>query len=260
MPHPSRLLAAQNGRLPLHIAVEEGASAEVVALLVAADMPITHSGEPSTTHLHSWFWLVDQDSPAWTRAIELLLAPLTDEPPGCGYGTHIAALSEALDTEGRTALKIAKAKPRQVIYKYLLLCGRYELQPGAPEHRSATSVVLRALDRSDKPDFGKVFDTADKDESGTLSGDELSAVARSLGLSTALITNESRQQGPRDSTTTAVSVDKPAFVGACKRLLGDGPRQVWRVPDKLLCLQPRGGLIRSLICLHSRLCCRWSSS
>ena len=119
MPHPSRLLAAQGGRLPLHIAVEQGASAEVVTLLVAADMPITHSGDPAASHAQSWFCLVDQDTETCTRAVELLLAPRTDEPAGCGYGTHIAALSEALDANGRTALQIAKAGSRMIMMRHI---------------------------------------------------------------------------------------------------------------------------------------------
>ena len=36
-PHPSRLLAAQYGSLPLHYAVEKGASLEVVKLLLDAN-------------------------------------------------------------------------------------------------------------------------------------------------------------------------------------------------------------------------------
>ena len=54
--------------------------------------------------------------------------------------------------------------PKEEMYKYLLFCGRYELSMGAPEHVSATSVVLRARDRHQTPDYLKVFDEADKDK------------------------------------------------------------------------------------------------
>ena len=115
------------------------------------------------------------------------------------------------DEQGRTALEASTAGPREAIYVHLLFCGRYELTIGAPEHRSATSVVLRALDRGEKTDYGKVFDDADKDGSGTLERKELAPVAASIGLDAELFLRAEDK-----------SIDRSSFVGICKQQLGDG--------------------------------------
>ena len=112
--------------LPLHIAVQEGASAELLALLASNDMPVSlDTGHTVVEHSHSWSFLVDQDSDECSEAVALLLAPTTDIPAaGYDYGQHAAALAKVL---GQKVLQSANSGPRQAIYKHLLSRGGYEV-------------------------------------------------------------------------------------------------------------------------------------
>ena len=99
--------------LPLHIAVQKGASAELILALIAS------RGMPVVKHLHIWSFLVDQDSGECSNAVALLLdAPTTDN-----YGQHVEALAKVLGPGG----KKAKSGARQAIFKHLLSHGGYEV-------------------------------------------------------------------------------------------------------------------------------------
>ena len=137
-------------------------------------------------------------------------------------------LAELTDASGRRAIDVAHATCRRRMQASSRLCKRYELQPGPPEHRSATSVVIRAEDHADKPDYAQIFDHADTDKSGTLEGKELDLVANVLGLSKDLVVSEANKHRSATSTdgTATIQLGKDAFVSACKQLLGDGPRKV----------------------------------
>ena len=104
-------------------------------------------------------------------------------PAALSVATQVVhVLAEVFDQQWRTALELSASGPRQAISKYLLFCGRYELTLGAPEHRSPTSVVLRATDRSEKTDFVAIFDQEDTDKSGKLEKEKAAAVAARVGL------------------------------------------------------------------------------
>mmetsp|Transcript_74809 Transcript_74809/g.206351 ORF Transcript_74809/g.206351 Transcript_74809/m.206351 type:complete len:1089 (+) Transcript_74809:132-3398(+) len=193
-------------------------SASALAGLVSGDMPIDlHGGEPINHH-HSWTYLVSQTSANAGEAVQILLAAADADPPGCGYGTRIVALAETLDANERTALQLAAMGPKRAVYAHLLFCGRYELHSGPPEHRSATSVVLRAYDRGDAADYSKVFDAADKDRSNFLERAELEAVVEQLGLSLQMLL------GPDADKVECLSREQ--FIPLCRKQLGDGPRPV----------------------------------
>ena len=133
------------------------------------------------------------------------------------------------DADGRRAVDVAHATCRRRMQESSWLCNRYELQLGPPEHLSATSVVIRADDHGDKLNYAQIFDDADKDQSGTLELKELDVVAEELGLSKDLIVSEASKLGSATSTdggTAIIHLRKDAFVSVCKKLLGDGPRQV----------------------------------
>ena len=141
-------------RRPLTYAVQEKEAAFLPFL--EADMPLSLNGGAPVDHGGTWTTCVVAESAA--GAIRHILAPKDDDPLGGGFGVHIHALADVLDQQGRTALELAAWEPRQAINKYLLFCGRYELTLGAPEHHSATSVVLRATDRSEKTNYVAIFD------------------------------------------------------------------------------------------------------
>ncbi|EOD13023.1 hypothetical protein EMIHUDRAFT_247174 [Emiliania huxleyi CCMP1516] len=178
-------------------------------------MPLRLESGAPVDHGGSWPWAVASTNKRLISAVGRVLASKSDAPPGHGFGAHIHALVKVRDKQGRTALEASTEGPRKAIYLYLLFCGRYELTIGAPEHRSATSVVLRALDRGEKTDYGKVFDDADKDGSGTLERKELAPVAASIGLDAELFLRAEDK-----------SIDRSSFVGICKQQLGDGQRSV----------------------------------
>eukprot|EP00966_Prymnesium_polylepis_P027114 627137-Prymnesium_polylepis.1 len=88
---------------------------------------------------------------------------------------------------------------------------------GPPEHRSATSIVLRAQDMSEQEnDYKAIFSKYDQDGNGTLDWEELQAPANYLGVSSELLF----ENRPEKSLTCE------EFEAACVRLLGTGPRAV----------------------------------
>ena len=91
------------------------------------------------------------------------------------------ALADLTNKKGERAIELACLECRRAMQKALFFLGRYEIADGAPEHRSATSIVVRALDYEAAEDYGRLFDEADTDSSETLEGDELKALAAKLG-------------------------------------------------------------------------------
>ena len=200
-------------RRPLTYAVLQEKEAAFLPFL-EADMPLSLNGGAPVDHGGTWTTCVAAESAA--GAIRRILASKDDDPLGGGFGVHIHALADVLNQEGRTALELSAVGPRQAINKYLLFCGRYELTLGAPEHRSAASVVLRATDRTEKTDYVAIFDQEDTDQNGMLEKEEVTAVAARIGLDAKLLFDKSGGE----------LIDRATFVGVCRRLLGDGVRSV----------------------------------
>eukprot|EP00966_Prymnesium_polylepis_P324984 7380982-Prymnesium_polylepis.1 len=195
---------------------KEAMPAQALVALISKDMPIDLAGKP-VHHAHSWTTIVSQTTANAGEAVATLLAGHNAEPPGYGYGAHVVTLAETLDANERTALQLAGLGPKQAIYVHLLFCGRYELQAGPPEHRSATSVVLRALDRSDKVDLAKLFDEADGNRDGFLERAELEVVARQLFVTLEMLLGDASK---------VERLSKEQFLPICKKKLGDSMRPV----------------------------------
>jgi len=257
-------LRAQCGKLPLHSAVENQAESEVVLLLLSSDVAarlsnqsyllLTEfaerreqvllvlladlSAQESVAHRHptsehgipdmwgnlmasinsdavdggdeiahtfySWSKLV---SGTQDMCIEIVKAILENPK-------HDAQmLADLCDKDGRKAVDIATPECKTLLLSCSQMCGRYAISLNPPEHRSATSVVLRAEDHFPH-DFSDTFDEFDRNKNGKLEPKEVADAAQSLGICAKLL-----QVGDQ-----AVSRDE--FVGACKKLVGDGPRQV----------------------------------
>ncbi|KAL1499022.1 hypothetical protein AB1Y20_013538 [Prymnesium parvum] len=229
---PLQYALVHNRSEGLHVdAASTGADKEAMpthalVALVSKDMPIDLAdGHPNTSHTFSWNHCVSTPGLRCARAVEIVLST---DPPGHGYGKHIAALAESPDEQGRPAIDAASREARQAIYAHLLFCGRYQLHFGPPEHRSATSVVLRARDQSSGlADYRAIFDKFDTNpKDGMLNPDELRGAAEELGLDAQLFLfrGSSAFKGDLASKTRLVSRDD--FIATCKRLLGDGPREV----------------------------------
>ena len=238
---------AQHGRLPLHYAIEEQAGPEVVLALLPSDVAAKDSTQsylllkefkerreqvlpvlladvsaqvlrlPKSEHstavdgdkeiadtFYSWSKLV---SGTQDMCIEIVRAILEK------YNDDVQMLVDLCDKDGRKAVDIATPKCKALLLSCTQLCGRYTISLNPPEHRSATSVVLRAEDHSPH-DFSDIFDEFDRNKNGKLEPKEIADAALSLGICAKLL------QG----SDQAVSRDE--FVSACTKLIGDGPRQV----------------------------------
>jgi serine/threonine protein kinase/Leucine-rich repeat (LRR) protein len=68
------------------------------------------------------------------------------------YEQHVYALANCTDKKGRRCIDIASVRVKDEMNKCMYLFRRFELYPGPPEHKSATSVVVFAVDhKNDKP-------------------------------------------------------------------------------------------------------------
>eukprot|EP00984_Skeletonema_dohrnii_P002429 scaffold836_cov77-Skeletonema_dohrnii-CCMP3373.AAC.3 len=222
----------KDGRLPIEVIAEQkkkdGWSKKNLAIMVTRllenDMPVRIEDGTPVEHSSSWHACISYSTKTATDAVRRVLLDSEkkwvrgSKDRGGGFGKHIHALADARDAKGRTALGLAAEESREVIYDYLLFCGRYKLQIGFPEHRTATSVVLRAQDLGEQAGYGVIFDNADKDESGKLDKEELEPIAFSIGLDPDLFFKGSEESDE--------SISKEKFVSICKRQLGDGPREV----------------------------------
>ena len=249
---------AQDGKLPLYYAVKEHTDAstaakEVVLALLPSDVAAKDSREKKYPYL-----LLKEFAECREQVLAVLLADLSaqervvprhptseqgytvDEGKEIAHtfysfstlvsGTHdlcieivkailekckdnARMLVDLCDKDDRKAVDIATPKCKVLLLSCTQWCGRYAISLNPPEHRSATSVVLRAEDHSPH-DFSDTFDEFDRNMNGKLEPKEVADAAQSLGICAKLLQ-------PNDQ---AVSRDE--FVDACKKLFGDGPRQV----------------------------------
>jgi len=202
----------EDGRLPIEACAVNKASEDLMLALLKLDMPVSIEVGTTVEHCGSWNACVDCNTEVATGAVRRILS----ETEG-GYGKHIHALADACDDVGRSALALASSGPRAAIYEYPLFSGQYRLQTGAPEHRTATSVVLRAQDLGKQSDYGVIFDNWVRDNNGKIDRQDVATNANSIGLDPDLFLVSSEEDD---------SISKEDFVGICKRQLGDGPREV----------------------------------
>ena len=85
-------------------------------------------------------------------------------------------LADARDKYGRTAYALAVPACSDAIAKVLYFMGRYNLQKGPPEHKSPTSLIVRAEDMKPDSAFKELFDIADRDHSKLLEYSEFEAL------------------------------------------------------------------------------------
>ena len=91
------------------------------------------------------------------------------------------ALADLTNAKGQRAIDLACLECRSAMQKALFFLGRYDVDKGPPEHRSATSLVVRAVDHAAADDYGKLFDEVE-DGDGTLDVTEIAAAAAIPGL------------------------------------------------------------------------------
>jgi len=93
--------------------------------------------------MYSWSIAVQHDSDAVADAVEAILDK---------HKAHIHVLANASDGKGRTCRDIAQPRIKMAILRRLNLHKRYELKPGPPLHKSATSLVVQATYHRDDMD------------------------------------------------------------------------------------------------------------
>eukprot|EP00984_Skeletonema_dohrnii_P025471 scaffold14642_cov83-Skeletonema_dohrnii-CCMP3373.AAC.5 len=144
----------KDGRLPIEMFAEQKVTdgwpqeflTEMVTGLLENDMPVSIEDGTPVEHSGSWHACISYSTKTATRAVRIVLQDSkkmddgSGRSLGSGFGKHIHALADACDYQGRTALGLASKESRELIYQYLLFCGRYKLQIGPPEYRTATSV------------------------------------------------------------------------------------------------------------------------
>ena len=128
------------------------------------------------------------------------------------------ALAKITNAEGVPAIELADHKCRRAMQKALFFLGHYEIADGAPEHRSATSLVVRALDYEAAEDYGKLFNEFDKDSNGLMDADELKALAAGLGTNIEVF-----------KLAGGESYTRKEFVAKCQRLFGKERKVVIKV-------------------------------
>ena len=127
------------------------------------------------------------------------------------------ALADLTNDKGQRAIDLACLECRRAMQKALFFLGRYDVDKGPPEHRSATSLVVRAVDHAAADDYGQLFVEFDKDSNGTLDASELEALAAKLGTNVEIF--EIEDDG----------VAKDAFVAKCQRLFGKERKVVIKI-------------------------------
>ena len=202
----------ENGRLPIDACAENNASDELMLALLKVDMPLRIEDGTPLQHSCSWISCVAAQNEGAAVAVQRILSMSEG-----GFGKHIHALADVCDDEGRNALCVASSGPRSAIYEHLLFSDRYRLKIGPPEHRSKTSLVLRAQDLDEQADYCDIFDNWDIKNNGKLARQDVVANADSIGLDPELIL-----QGSEENEI----ITKEDFVGICKRQFGDVPRNV----------------------------------
>jgi serine/threonine protein kinase len=87
-------------------------------------------------HNYSWCLLVQSDSAVAVSAVQSILQELD---------MHAELLAHTVDRLSRRCIDIASPNCREVIAESLRLHKKFELKPGPPEHKSATSIVRFAI-------------------------------------------------------------------------------------------------------------------
>jgi len=142
---------------------------EVIALLLEESLPPLHNGRSIITNMTSvdlddlhddhehgddeqgvrvqrrvatetWAAAVQHSSPIVCAAVESVLDR---------HKSHVHILANAKDQKGRCCKDIAQPNLKAAMLIRLNLFARYELKPGAPMHKSATSVVVLAKDHEE---------------------------------------------------------------------------------------------------------------
>jgi len=127
------------------------------------------------------------------------------------------ALADLTNDKGECAIDLAVLPCRRVMRRALFFLGRYEIADGPAEHRSATSLVVRAVDHEAAEDHGELFVEFDKDSDGTLDDNELTDLAARLGTNVEILKVD---EG---------SLTKDVFVAKCQQLFGKERKVVIKI-------------------------------
>lgn len=132
------------------------------------------------------------------------------------------------DKAGRKVYDIAHKDVRDVMNKYLLFCGRFEVDEGYPLHISATSIVLLANDFSVMDLYSEAFTRHQTMNSGAamLIKDGFQRAVRDIQQSLAMNESSSRQIDPFIEADADKSnhIDLREFEEYCRRQFGPSRR------------------------------------
>jgi len=123
---------------------------QLIPSILSDDMPLLLDGSPRD-HSYSWNALVDCQYCDLSMTIDIVTNILEE------YKSHAKRLVYCLDEGGRSAYNVAHPRIQELMNKYILFCGRFEVYNAYPLHISATSAVLQANDHSIQTLYEETF-------------------------------------------------------------------------------------------------------
>ena len=149
-----------DGLIPIQLAVvKKNFKDHYFTSLIAADLPFNPADTSRVSeHAYSWTWVVDANNNVPVETCSNLVHSIFARFPQL---IHLLAYAE--DQSGRQAIMIAHKDVRAVIASYVHFMGQYEVKLGAPLHKSATALVVCAVDHQSTTEFSNplnMFDVA----------------------------------------------------------------------------------------------------
>ena len=135
--------------LPIHMAVKLGVAEKIIGMLLDLDLPFTDDGFPVTYHAFSWSWLIEHTGIKYINIVKEVILK---------HPSIAQELAKAQTERGTLALQIGHKDMRQMVFNEAFFCGRYEISTTHPIHKSASVVVVHAMDHKADLSYAQAFD------------------------------------------------------------------------------------------------------
>ena len=141
--------------LALYMASDTCLDEDLILDLLERDLPCNDSGNIRSTHSDSLALVLDCSTERLTEDFRLrAVRTLFERHP-----LIHKQLATTVDHNDRSIMNITHKSIRKYVEDLIYFCGRYELRPGPPVHRSATALVMLATDHSAEEYYRSAFRT-----------------------------------------------------------------------------------------------------
>ena len=132
-------------------------SHDLILALVQRDLPFSCDPPPCSPRPgHSFSWALLLDKAAMSSLSESATLDLVRKI--CeSHAELVRPLATATNREGQPAIAMSWGAVRDYLYSFVYFCGRYEIENGAPLHRSVKTLVVRASDHRPATMYGDTF-------------------------------------------------------------------------------------------------------